>query len=553
VTFDGRLDNRQDLLLRYREPAGRQATNAELALAAYAKRGPDGLADLIGDWSLAIWDTGKNAVLLASDFAGVRPLYYSVERGRVVWSSRLQTLADWTGAYELDDTYIAALLTVGGCPHRTPYRGIYSVPPGHVVEISASGVKIQPFWKMPVDDVIRYRREAEYEEHLRTLFREAVRTRIPGSGAWLCELSGGTDSSSIAAMAAELLRDGEIQANSPVTLSFEHEGSVDERFYRKMAEFCGFENARIATAAHPFLTRNEPGGARPAFWESLRRRTAGIARERNATTYMTGMMGDIVMGNWHDDYGQVAGLLRTGRLATAFGQALAWSKASQTPLSWVLGRACLLSLPPRIWKPSWRRMQAWSGGESEAEDLLPGAFRKRAELHDPQALFTADWMQARPERRMHYRALMQMLEMRWLQAPEALEHLDYTHPFAHRPLVTFMLSIPANVVCRPGEPRRLMRRAFRPLWPQELRKRRSKGAFDGVFLDALRPLAAALFKPGQRVEVVERGYVDRNSLQNRLRRLDMAMDDAQLRQVILLECWLQQWSRRAAGALALPA
>ena len=74
-------------------------------------------------------------------------------------------------------------------------------------------------------------------------------------------------------------------------------------------------------------------------------------------------------------------------------------------------------------------------------------------------------MQAPPERRKHFHALSMMLELRTLQAPEPLQHLDYTHPFAHRPLVEFLMSVPADVLCRPGEPRRLMRRALSDQWP----------------------------------------------------------------------------------------
>ena len=64
------------------------------------------------------------------------------------------------------------------------------------------------------------------------------------------------------------------------------------------------------------------------------------------------------------------------------------------------------------------------------------------------------------------------LELRTLQPPEPLQHLDYTHPFAHRPLVEFLMTVPADVLCRPGEPRRLMRSALSDLWPRKLRERR---------------------------------------------------------------------------------
>ena len=136
--------------------------------------------------------------------------------------------------------------------------------------------------------------------------------------------------------------------------------------------------------------------------------------------------------------------------------------------------------------------------------------------------------------------------MRNLQPPAQLEHLCYTHPYADRRLVTFMLSIPAGVVCRPGEPRRFMRRAFHELWPPELRKRRSKDPFGGVFLESLRPLASKLLDRPEQLQVVERGYVDPANLKKRLEKLTHSLDcnEGQLRHIILLEFWLRARENR---------
>lgn len=167
--------------------------------------------------------------------------------------------------------------------------------------------------------------------------------------------------------------------------------------------------------------------------------------------------------------------------------------------------------------------------------------RDRLKSQDPHRFFSNAWTRAPLDRRRHFRGLMEILELRVLQPPEPLEHLYYTHPYAHRPLVQYMLSIPAEVVCRPGEPRRLMRRAFRGLWPPELRKRRSKDLFDSVFLESLRPIARSFLKAPRQLQVVERGYVDPHDLTTRLERLSNSLEcnEPQLRQIILLELWLR--------------
>ena len=95
--WDGRLDNRSELLLRLSDSLQGESSNAAIARATYDRWGTNGLVHLIGDWSLVIRDHKTRTTILASDFAGVRPLYYHVQDGRVQWSNRLQLLLDAIG------------------------------------------------------------------------------------------------------------------------------------------------------------------------------------------------------------------------------------------------------------------------------------------------------------------------------------------------------------------------------------------------------------------------------------------------------------------------
>lgn len=533
ITFDGRLHNRSDLLLRLGNAVEREAGDAALALAVFERWGADGLAYLIGDWSLAIWNAPRKALVLASDFAGVRPLYYCVQRDRVLWATRLARLVRWTGAAEIDDTFVAGFLKFGGCPHRTPYRDIFSVPPGHAVQISQGCLVPRSFWKLPVDDRIRYQRETAYEEHLRALFREAVESRLSGDGRVLCELSGGMDSSSIVCMASHLLGQSERIPTRLATVSYEHTGSRDDPFRTAVEQHCGIEGIHVPAAAYPFLVKGHTGGAIPAFWEELHADTAKLVDQIGAKTYMTGLVGDLTMGNWWDDSEQITGLLRRGRLLAALQESLAWSKVLQIPIYPVLWKASRLSFS----STAASRDSSDTGGRDTS---IAPSLRARTGLSDPSELFSRTWTQAPPERWKHFRALDETLELRKLQPPEPLQHLAYTHPFGHRPLVEFMFAIPSEIVCRPGEPRRLMRRAFQGLWPEALRRRRSKDSFGEVFLDSLQPIANELLQQ-PRLQVVERGYVEPVSFRRRLEKLSHSLEcnEPQLRQIMLLELWLR--------------
>lgn len=164
-----------------------------------------------------------------------------------------------------------------------------------------------------------------------------------------------------------------------------------------------------------------------------------------------------------------------------------------------------------------------------------------------------DWLLgALPSRRKRLAALAETLSGRVLQCPEPLGEMSWSHPFVHRPLVEFMMSLPSDIVCRPSQPRRLMRKALSGILPDEVRTRRSKGTYDGAFLSALRPLAVQLLGSVKKMNLVERGWVDAASLENRLKRLldGLDCDEPQLRHLIMLEYWTRQRGRRSQATAA---
>lgn len=544
--WDGRVDNRDDLMLRLRGSLKGDNSNAAIARATYERWGVDGLVHLIGDWSVVIRDHVKRTTVLASDFAGVRPLYYHVHAGRVLWSSRLETLVKVTEISELDEQYVAGFLMFGGCPNRTPYKGISSVPPGHAVCVSSEGTTIRRFWFMPLGDGIHYRDERRYEEQLRSLFREAVTVRLQTAVPVLAELSGGLDSSSVVCMASDLLLSGAVSASRLNTVSFTWRNSLDEPFIRDVGSHCGIEGVHFSTHDVPLITERQVGNAQPEAFQPLRESVAATARRFGAKTVLTGQGGDLMMGNWFDDSLQVAALLRRLRLGRACEEALEWSKILRLPVYRILWQALQAALPPNlVGAPAYAAVDGSYAPKSVETSLVSG-FGKRTGLFEPVSFFSNDWHQAAPERRKYFRALSTMLELRQLQPSEALQHLDYTHPFAHRPLVEFLMTVPANVLCRPDEPRRLMRSALSDLWPLKLRERQSKGLFNAPWQEALRPVARVLLKSRQ-LHLVERGLVDLASVRSRLERLSVGLDcnESQLRQIIVLELWLRN---RAAGA-----
>jgi len=538
--WDGRLDNRYDLLALLADSLRDDTSNSAIALAAYERWGTKGFVHLIGDWSVVIRDHANRATVLASDFAGVRPLYYSVQRGDVFWSSRLQAVVDATGISELDEQYMGAFLLHGGCPNRTPYRGIYSVPAGHAVCVSSTGTKISRFWNLPIGDEVRYQNQHRYEEQLRALFREAVSVRLQMEAPVLAELSGGLDSSSVVSMANHLMRSGATPAKPLTTVSYVWRDSLDEPFIREMESFCGVKGVHISIHDTPLTREADVGHAKPEILQPLRRSVASLSRQLGAKVLLTGLNGDLMMGNWFDDSLQLSSSLRRFRIGQTCEEALHWSKVLRVPLYRVLWRAACAVLPPALAPAAVFGITDGSYAVKSTETSISPALIDRLGICESENLFSNLWIQASPERRKHFRALSRMLELRILQVPELWQHMDYTHPFAHRPLVEFLMTVPADVLCSPDRPRRLMRSGLSDLWPRKLQIRRSKGLFDLPWHEALKPLSLSLLRTGK-LHLDEYGYVDRDSVFSRLQQLFTGLDcnEGQLQHILLLEFWLR--------------
>ena len=92
ITWDGRLDNRAELILSLRHVLTSSATDVSIVAAAYDAWGIKCFARLVGDWALSIWDAGSRSLYLVKDPIGTRHLYYSIDNDEVTWSTILEPL-----------------------------------------------------------------------------------------------------------------------------------------------------------------------------------------------------------------------------------------------------------------------------------------------------------------------------------------------------------------------------------------------------------------------------------------------------------------------------
>jgi asparagine synthase (glutamine-hydrolysing) len=256
ITWDGRLDNRGDLIDELRYTATVNLTDVGIVAAAYEKWGANCLGKLIGDWALSIWNPRERSVLLAKDPIGTKHLYYSVDDEQLTWSTILDPLVRFAGqTFSLNEEYIAGWFSMFPAVHLTPCVGIHSVPPSSSVLLRRGKHTISKYWDFNSSQKIRYRTDAEYEEHFRTVFAKAVQRKLRSDRPVLAELSGGRDSSSILCMADTVIARGTAETPRLDTISYydDSEPNWNERPY-----FTKVEEKRGRTGWHVNVGAQEP-------------------------------------------------------------------------------------------------------------------------------------------------------------------------------------------------------------------------------------------------------------------------------------------------------
>jgi asparagine synthase (glutamine-hydrolysing) len=178
--------------------------DSEVVLEAFAEWGPAAVTRFIGMFAIALWHKPSKELHLLRDRLGVKPLYYRWDGLTMLFGSELRALrafADETP--EVDREALTDYLRYGyiNAP-RAIYRNTFKLPPGHALKLDASGeLAVAPYWS--VSDHVGRRAglsAAAVEEELESLLIDAFRLRMISDVSVGVYLSGGVDSSLLAAL-----------------------------------------------------------------------------------------------------------------------------------------------------------------------------------------------------------------------------------------------------------------------------------------------------------------------------------------------------------------
>ena len=475
VTWDGRLDNRGELIALLREEILTSSPDAAIVREAYERWGAACFRRLLGDWALSVWNPADRSLMLAKDPVGVRPLYYSLTETQVAWSTILDPLVLFTEkTLALEEEYIAGCLSFFPAVHLTPYAGIHSVPPSSFVRIRAGNKTVERYWDFDPAKRIRYSTDQEYEEHFRIALAESVRRRLRSDHPVLAELSGGMDSSSIVCMADRVIARGSAGAQKLDTVSYydDSEPNWNERpFFRKV------EEQRARTGLHIDVSSNRGLGsifdAGPLRIAPGSEGKPSLAREKlNAffsanghRVLLSGFGGDEVLGGVPDATSELADLATQVEVRTLARQLKIWALDKRKPWFHLLGETARRFLPfALVGSPAHLRPAAWldSGFVARQRSALTG-YESRIRLFGPLPTFQ--------ENLSTLVALRRQLGSNVLPAGPAYEK---RYPYLDRDLLEFLFAVPREQLLRPGQRRSLMRRALVGVVPEEVLNRKRK-------------------------------------------------------------------------------
>jgi asparagine synthase (glutamine-hydrolysing) len=481
ITWDGRLDNRAELISELSDSLtnGSRDTDVAIVATAFENWGIDCFAKLIGDWALSVWDPSNRSLILAKDPIGTRHLYYSFDNNQVTWSTIQDPLVRLAGkTFALNEEYIAGWFSMFPAVHLTPCVGIHSVPPSSFVILRHAKHTVSRYWDFDPRTKIRYHTEAEYEEHFRVVFAKAVQHKLRSDRPVLAELSGGRDSSSIVCMADTIIACGAAETPRLDTLSMydDSEPNWNERpYFTKVEEKRGRTGWHVNVGAQD----QEPIPAPEPSPESADVRfvpTPGfdgrtsphfrtcMASQGNRVV-LSGFGGDEVMGGVPTPVPELENLLARAQFDLLAHQLKVWALEKRKPWFHLFWEASRGFFPPAfVGVPKYMRPAPWLQSTFvERHWAALTGYPSRTKLFGPLPSFQENVGTLDALRRQLGRTALPF------EPP-----YERRYPFLDRGLLEFMFAIPREQVVRPTQRRSLMRRALVGIVPDEILNRKMK-------------------------------------------------------------------------------
>jgi asparagine synthase (glutamine-hydrolysing) len=559
VVCNGEIYNHVELRawLETRGHRFRTASDVEVIVHLYEEEGVESVSRLRGMFAIALWDARQHRLWLARDRLGIKPLHYAETPGGLYFASEQKAILAagvLPGALDvraLDEVFLFGFVLDPG----TLFRGIRRLPPGHWLLYEGGRTVVRPYWRLA--EVLsrgpRHERRAEdWAEALHAKLAETVALHVRADvrvGAWL---SGGLDSSAVAALARRI-----VGPFPTFTLAFEAPAYDETRGQRLLAEIPGQElpNERVLCDAsglerYPEVLWHVETPS--AYTPDLPRLLLAEAAARHVKVVLTGEGADEVFGGyaWH----------LADRLLHPVATLPLWLRkllvvGRVSGGRWPWGRRLLLA-PGAMDLPRYARLAGPIGGE-DRRALFSADLRDQfaAAGHDGEE--PASDPSTPPDRfaGLRYHDLLTRLAGYMtgsLDRTTMAFGLEARVPFLDHELVELASEIPAGFCLRGFREKYILRRAMAGDLPADIvwRRKRPLRAPVGAWLrERLPEFARALLSPDR---LRADGYFDAAAVQALVarHRADPRSDGQLLWAVLGVQLWHELF-RRPGGRWAV--
>jgi asparagine synthase (glutamine-hydrolysing) len=497
ITFNGEIYNYLELQVQLKALGHqfRSHSDTEVLLATYAQWGVKAFTDLVGMFAFAILDTKERKLVLARDYFGIKPLYYTYYRDGLAFASEIKALLNLPGVNrQVNPQRLYDYLRSGRTDYgsQTLFADIVQLPAAHYLEISLDNprqTQLVQYWQLDLNQRLELS-FSEATEQLRELFLDNIRLHLRSDVPVGAALSGGIDSSAIA-MAMYYLQGKNLQLHT-----FSYIADDPTLSEEKWVDLVGHEAGAfvhkvqpqpeelVADLEHLIHLQDEPFGSTSIYAQY---RVFHKAKEVGIKVMLDGQGADELLGGYRPYVAaRLASLLSQGQ----WGKAKQfWQKASQLPdtgkLS-LLVRAGGLLLPPNL-QGSARRLV----GKEDIPSWLNSNW-----LSKNGAIPKHPGQRSSPEvlREELYQALVATslpMLLRYEDRNSMAHSIESRVPFLTPALVNFVFSLPEEfIINSDGTSKAIFRQAMRGIVPDAILNRRDKIGFatpEQRWLATLRP------------------------------------------------------------------
>jgi asparagine synthase (glutamine-hydrolysing) len=246
ITFNGEIFNYRELRAELEQQGHvfSTASDTEVILHAFEQHGSECLGRLNGQFAFAIWDKTRQELFAARDRVGIRPFFYTLVEGQLLFASEIKALfTDGRVAREIDPYALDQICTFWfPVPPRTAFCDVFELPAGHHLQAKQGSLKIRRYWEPVLRQAPTAKSEDDYAEELRALLIDATRLQLRADVPVGSYLSGGIDSSAITALVKN-------HTQTPLrtfSVSFEDADFDESSYQRKMAEHLQADHSSVS-------------------------------------------------------------------------------------------------------------------------------------------------------------------------------------------------------------------------------------------------------------------------------------------------------------------